>query len=184
MKGSDLLGYEPKEGEAVIVPCFQVKGVEVQNGKKTAYGDIIGELCYVMITKEGGKNKYYVTLVDESGHAMIGVDYNNIDDKLVKSDNEGVSSLQPIDYPLASYAVSLNDKTYTIKRMRVKFKADDDTIITGYFANDGSANQANANVHGQISNFDQTYNAKKVTYNSVEYQIDETDILYIVVTSN
>ena len=184
MKGSDLLGYDPKEGEAVLVPFTQVKGVEVENGDKTAYGDIVEEYCYVVITKENGMNKYYVTLVDESGHTMIGVDYNEIDDKLVKSDNEGVSTLQPVSYPLSAFAITLNEKTYRIKRMRVKFETDDETVITGYFASDGSEAAANANVHGPITDFDQALNVQKVTYNGNQYPIAVTNILYIALTSN
>ena len=190
MRGNDSLSYDPKDNEAVLVPFSQVVGVEIENGDKTAYGDLLDEYCYITISKESGNYQYYVTLADDTYHTMVGVNYSNISDKMINVSDDNVSGVQPLSVPLASYKVKINGDDYSIKRMRVKLYTTyvqsgvtKNATLTGYYANDGSENSGgSANVKGTIANYDTLINnTKKVTYNGVQHTITGSDILYVVV---
>ena len=192
MNGSDLLSYEPKEGEAIIIPFSKIEGSNIEHGEKTAYGNLIDEYCYVAITKENGKFKYYVTMVDETNHTMVGVEYNDISDKMVKL-GEDINDLKPIDNPIGSYSITINERTLNIARVRAKYETTYEETdefgntstktktLTGYYANDGSQNKGSSNVKGQIDDFDQTVYSKSISYKGNEHTIVKTDILYVVV---
>jgi type IV pilus assembly protein PilA len=79
MKAKDNFYYEPKNGEAIIIPYSGIEGVDIENGEETAYGAIIPSYCFIGIANNGGNFYYYINQADESYHIINGVEYNSLD---------------------------------------------------------------------------------------------------------
>lgn len=70
LKASDKLIQEPKDTEAVLIPLSMLE-LEDNEGFKTSYGEIDETKSYVIITNNNNKLTYYITLIDETGHALL-----------------------------------------------------------------------------------------------------------------
>ena len=91
LKAGDKLIQEPKDTEAVLIP-LDILELEENHDFSTPYGEIDKNKSYIIITNENNKLKYYVTILDESGHALVMIEEGEL-----SKDNIQVSQLNNID---------------------------------------------------------------------------------------
>lgn len=124
MRGSNKILYEPKNNEAVIIPYYEIEGVEIENGEETGYGPLIPSYCYVGIVNQSNNMYYYLTQVDDTYHFISNVE-NNV---LTKNDVQvGFNKLlenrvRELNPPFASFAITYGNY-YKIKAARVEYDA-------------------------------------------------------------
>ena len=130
MKAKDNFYYEPKNGEAIIIPYSGIEGVDIENGEETAYGAIIPSYCFIGIANNGGNFYYYINQVDESYHIINGVEYNSLDQDDIISGAENLveSGVKELKAPYNSFSVKYGDSTYTIKGVRVRYTTKFETV--------------------------------------------------------
>ena len=124
MKANDELYHDPKNTEAVLIPISEIK-IEDDNGK-TSYGKIDEDNSYIVIVNEKGKYHYYITLVDETGHAFEMENVNTIDEKKIKvrgKNNTRVQSISSLRNSNVDVEIEIGGITYVVS---VKSKADAD----------------------------------------------------------
>ena len=187
MRTGDKLPYEPKDNEALVFPFSQVNGVKIENKDFTAYGDLMPSYCYAGIQKYGSGYKYYITMMDTSGHAMRSVESNEIDEDKLESLGSTPADYHELKAPINGFSVVYNSDTYNIKWIRVKYEAtynggaNSKTLYAYYYTG------SNPGYSGDITgNFD-SYNlleqsleegsvSKEV--NGVTYNIISSELLY------
>ena len=191
MRAKDDIYYNPKSGEATILPCNQINGTEIEHKDSTGYGDVLDEYCYIGVVNHGNnKYSYYMTLVDDTYHMLIDKEYNSVteDDVLVGSEN--LNNVSRLHNPFSSFSVKYDDVPYTIRAIRVKYSAsyeDNGTktaTLYGYYTNDNTENSSNAHIRGTISELDSflSSNSKTKKINGRDYSILNSEIMYIIVT--
>ena len=122
MKSKDKFFHDPKNTEAMLVPLSEIE-VE-DDATKTPYGEIDFDNSYIVIVNIKGKYHYYITLKDESGHALILENVNTLsEDKIVASaDRSGIPSIENLRNPA-------NDLTLLIGE--VKYELSDKNVYDG-----------------------------------------------------
>ena len=192
MRARDDFYYDPKSGEAIIIPYSQVSGSEIENKDVTGYGKIIDSFCYIGVVNSNNQYKYYITQVDETYHILDRVEYNSLDeDDIVEGSqalaNAGVKELKA---PLAGFSINYGGTTYDIKGVRIKYYAtapDGKAVaLYGYYTSDTSYTTASAHIKGNISLYDsfKSSGASTLTYNSKNYTVTNSEIMYVILTSN
>lgn len=186
MRAKDDFYYNPKVGEAIVLPCDSINGTEIEHKDSTGYGDILKEYCYVGVTNDGNsKYSYYMTLVDDTYHMVIGKEYNTISEDDILQGSDNLVSVSKISTPFRLFEVEYGGNTYHINSIRVKYNAKENgtektTSLYGYYTNDPGSNM-NAHIKGSINEFDNfisgTNKVKKI--NGINYTILDYEVLYI-----
>ena len=193
MRARDDFYYDPKSGEAIIIPYSQVTGSEIENKDVTGYGKIIDSYCYVGVVNNNNQYKYYITQVDDTYHILDRVDYNALNEDYIKegADQLAVAGVKEIKAPLAGFNITYDNKDYAIKGVRVKYYATSNAdgksvVLYGYYTSDTSYTIASAHIKGNISLYDtfKTSGNTTLTYNSKSYTVTNSEIMYLVLTSN
>ena len=125
MRAKEEINYEPKSGEAIIVPYSRVTSVEVENNEETGYGKIIDNFCYVGVVNDKNNYLYYVTQVDESYHILDSIEYNSIDEEDILEGFETLSSrgINSLKAPYNGMTFKYANSNYSTKAVRVEFQA-------------------------------------------------------------
>ena len=107
LRGKGDLYYEPKNGEAVVIPYEHVNGTEIENKDETGYGEIMPSYCFVGIVNNNNNYTYYVNQLDESFHFLDRVEYNNVtkDDILVGTEEMARVSLIELKAPYNDFYI-------------------------------------------------------------------------------
>ncbi len=192
MRARDDFFYEPKSGEAIIIPYSQVTGAEIENKDVTGYGSIIDYYCYIGVVNDNNKFKYYITQVDDSYHILDRVEYNLIDeDKILQGSNElSENNVKALKAPLTGFSIKYGNTDYNIKGVRIKYTATsqegNNVSLYGYYTSDNSYVSTNAHIKGNISLYDtfKSSGASTLLYKSKTYTVVNSEIMYIILTSN
>ena len=87
--------------------------------------------------------------------------------------------------------ITYDNKDYAIKGVRVKYYATSNedgksVVLYGYYTSDTSYTIASAHIKGNISLYDtfKTSGNTTLTYNSKSYTVTNSEIMYLVLTSN
>ena len=134
LKASDKLLQEPKNAEALIIPLTDLD-IEDDNEFKTPYGDLILEKSYVIITNKDGKLDYYISMIDDSGHALVNVNENKLSvDELKKSgdDTTGIKEINSIKGNLET--IEIDGLAYQISNKNLDTAT---TLLLSYSLIDG-----------------------------------------------
>ena len=125
MRATDEMFYDPKSGEAIIIPYASVVGSEIENKDVTGYGNIIDSYCYIGVVNENSNYKYYVTQVDDTYHIIDRVEYNSIDEENIFEGVDELSSreVRNLKAPFNGMYLRYGNSDYTIKAIRVEFDA-------------------------------------------------------------
>ena len=136
LRANGKLLYEPKNGEAIIIPYDQLNDLDITNSSSTGYGKILPSYCFVGIMNKNNNYLYYVNQVDESYHILDGIEYNSMTNNDIESSEEILSTLAQIRSPLTSFNIDYGDSNYQIKGVRVefyaKYKQESNTSITSF----------------------------------------------------
>lgn len=144
LRGKGDLYYEPKNGEAVIIPYSQVNGTEIENKDVTGYGDILPSYCFVGIVNNNNNYTYYVNQMDEGYHMLDRAEYNSVskDDILVGVEEAARVSLPEIKAPFNDFHITYGNDTYEIKALKAKYNVT--------FSTPGMMKFGSKNVAGRI----------------------------------
>lgn len=157
MRASDKMYYQPKDGEAVILPYSEIEGSDIENKDTTGYGDILPSYCYVSVVNEKTNFSYYVTQVDETYHFINNIEYNNIDedDILLGADQLVENNVKELKAPYSGFSLKHGDSYYDIKAIRASFEA---TI------SDNQPNSNNRYTNIKITAFDKKGERNNTTF--------------------
>ena len=118
MRTEDKLPYDLKFGEALLMPFKSIKGVNLEKAEETPYGKLVWEYCYVIIVNNDNKiYSYYLTMKDETNHAINNIEANDLNDKsvTVATDNSVI--------PYISFnndtKITLGSKTYNVTQGKI-----------------------------------------------------------------
>lgn len=147
MRAKETIYYEPKSGEAVIIPYNKIDGTKVENGEGTGYGDIFQSYCYVGIVNNSGNYYYYVTQVDDTYHFLNAAEYNSVteDDIMLGLDKLRELRVKELKAPFTGFLLTYGNKDYLIKAVRTSF--------TGTVVNESGANTTVFNKNEDNSKF-------------------------------
>lgn len=185
VKAADNLPNLPVDKEEIVIYSFEeiakMEGIEIENGDRTAYGDLLYEYCYVAIVKENGIYSYYITMADESYHSINWVNYNELSEKDIKVGSEYVDEINPIKVPLQSLSLMYGGNNFVISNIKVKFNV---TYVENEVAKNTSLtfNYGTAlNCRGTISDYDDLVNSGTTTlnYNGKNYTIKSSEVISI-----
>ena len=125
MRAREEFGYEPKDGEVILIPYSEITGVDIENDDITGYGKILPTYCYVGVLNTNNKYTYYITQVDESYHFLNAVDYDSVEKKdiIEGSDQLAVKGVKELKAPFTGFAVKYDNKEYSVKAVRIAFDA-------------------------------------------------------------
>lgn len=188
MRAEENLQYSPKKNEVVVIPCDQINGTEIEHKDTTGYGDVLKDYCYVGIKNDGNdKYSYYMTLVDDTYHMLIGKEYNSVSEDDILDGSENLTGVSRISSPFNSFGVKYDNNTYNIKAIRVKYSAtyqDGGTktaTLYGYYTNDSGSNM-NAHIKGTINELDSFISDSDNTLkiNGRNFTVVNHEIMYIV----
>lgn len=140
MRASELLYYEPKDNEAVLLPYSKVEGSDIENKDNTGYGDIIPSYCYIGIVNNNTNYSYYITQVDDSYHILNNVEYNSIDEDLILVGTDQLASqgVRELKAPFSGFSVKYGNNNYDVKAVRAQFSAtvsNDQTNVVPNYSN-------------------------------------------------
>ena len=114
------LAQEPKNTEAVLIPLETLK-VEGNDEFKTAYGKIVAEKSYVIIRNDNETFYYYITLLDETGHAVILEDGNQLTEDSIRVNATNMEEIKTInDIKSNSKEVTLNGIHYQLSNKNLE----------------------------------------------------------------
>ena len=132
MRNQDKLPYDPKKGEALIIPYSEINGIDISHNEVTGYGKILPSYCYVGIVNNNDKYSYYINQVDESYHLINRIEINSLtkDDVLSGIDDMSMNDIKEIKTPLNNFSIGLGNNNYNIKAIGVEYDAN--------FVNDNS----------------------------------------------
>lgn len=118
MRAEDKLPYDLKYGEALLIPFKRINGVNLEKAEETPYGKLIWEYCYVIIVNNDNKiYSYYLTMKDETNHAINNVEVNDLNDSSVVSISD--NSVIPYISFNSDTITTLGDKKYKIKEDKI-----------------------------------------------------------------
>lgn len=119
IRAEDKLPYTPKDNEAVL---FLVEHLDVEKiGLRSPYAKLDLDKSYVVLIKEGDNYYYYVTLIDEENNGMIGINYNELKEESIKTEEEGTTSVVTLTAIKKGYPVMVNGVNYMQKIAREKY---------------------------------------------------------------
>ena len=190
MRNKDKIAYEPKENEALVFPCSQLNGVEIENKDFTAYGDLLPEYCYTGLERYGSGYKYYISMMDTSGHFMKSVEYNEIDEDKIKTSSDMTDDYKELKAPINNFSTIYNSDTYNLKWIRVKYDAtynsgnDSKTLYGYYYIEDNPG--FSSDISGTISDYnllEQSLESGSINreINGVTYNITKSYLMYALV---
>lgn len=116
MRGKDELPHDPKDGEAVIIKVDALTGVNVDKNKyDTGYGQLDLSASYIAIVNDNHNYKYYVTFLDDTNHAIVDVEYSDLDESLVLSSNDSkINTIIKFRGLTNGVKVTINNQKYTV----------------------------------------------------------------------
>ncbi len=124
MRGNDKLPHDPKDGEALLLRVDALNGVDEIDDYSTPYGELSLNYCYVILVNSKNNIKYYVTLLDNTKHAIYLTEYSLIDKKsVIPSSNPNVSKIinyselstgKKINIEGTDYSVTSHRDTYVV----------------------------------------------------------------------
>ena len=182
MRGQDKLPRDIKNGEALVIPCHNLTGSDLDLSGGSGFGDILPQYCYAGIVNNNGNYQYYVTMVDATNHAFIGIEGDSLSkDRLVDDETLTISgNVSSLDSTLSAFKTSYNGSTYNVQSVRIKFTTETNTYY-GYYSKDGSSNSTsdiNSNLEA-LDNF-LTSSTKKITINGSNVTVKEYDVMYLI----
>jgi prepilin-type N-terminal cleavage/methylation domain-containing protein len=83
MRAKDDLPHDPKDGEVVLLRVDSLNGTDKNYDFTTEFGDVLLNYSYVAVVNNNHNFKYYVTLIDDSNHAIIDGEYSELNESLV-----------------------------------------------------------------------------------------------------
>ncbi|MBP5684417.1 MAG: prepilin-type N-terminal cleavage/methylation domain-containing protein [Bacilli bacterium] len=126
MRGSDKLLYEPKNGEAVVLRLDSLNGTDKIDDYETEFGDLDLDLCYVAIVNDNYQFKYYITMIDNSDHAIINEKYESVkEDSVIAGYNtRNAFNFRTVGSTTTLQIGNTTYKTKTIKDSYVVFEVN------------------------------------------------------------
>lgn len=93
-RAKDILPHDIKDGEAILLPLEKYK-LEKNEDFGTPYGNMKLDYCYVIITNNNNNYNYYIFMLDDTDHAIVGVEYADIGNESVidGSDSANISKI-------------------------------------------------------------------------------------------
>ena len=125
MRAKGTLYYEPKNGEAVIIPYDKIDGEKIENADVTGYGEIFPTYCYLGIVNSSSNYYYYVTQVDDSYHFLNNVESNSLSEEKINVGSDTLAELRikELKPPFTGFTVKYGNSDYSVKAVRAIFNA-------------------------------------------------------------
>lgn len=111
-RAKDRLPHDIKDKEAILLPMEKYE-LEKNEDFSTPYGKMNLDFCYVVITNNGNMFNYYVFMLDDSNHAIVGADYAAVTSDAVTVDP--IEIAQIINYKTIGVDSRLSIGGYTYK---------------------------------------------------------------------
>lgn len=124
MRGEDRLPHDPKDGEAVLIRVDALDGVTIENNEdfSTAYGKLLLDYSYVAIVNDGYNYKYYVSILDDTNHGIIDVEYSSITEKSVVADGDPrLGRIVNVTNLSNGVSVKIDNVTYRVTSVHNKY---------------------------------------------------------------
>jgi len=114
IKARDELVQEPNDTEAVLIPFKEMK-LDNKDDYQTPYGTLILEKSYVLIENNRNDINYYVAMMDDSGHAIVIENANNLTNDSVKYEKKYTDAIKPIlSLKNAESAIEIGGAVYEV----------------------------------------------------------------------
>ena len=121
LKANNSLVQEPKNTEALLIPISEIE-IDGNKSLKTPYGNIITERSYVIIENERDEFNYYIAILDDTGHAIILENDNDLDTNSIQfnsSQNDLIKEINSIKEKFSSSQNDLIKEINSIKENRI-----------------------------------------------------------------
>lgn len=110
----DRLPVEIKDGEALLLPLERFK-LEKNEDYTTVYGKLKLDFCYVIITNNSNNYNYYISMLDDTKHAIVFAEYSKISKELITMDPIEIALILNYKAVDASSRFIVNNTAYEVK---------------------------------------------------------------------
>lgn len=133
MRAKDKLLYEPKTGEALLIPYSEIDSDDMENNDKTGYGTILPTYSYVSIVNSGGNYSYFVNQADDTYHIINKANANSLskEDVIAGEDPIALNELKELKSPYSTFNINYGSNNYAVKAIGVLFDAEYSDMING-----------------------------------------------------
>ncbi len=122
MRGQDKLPHDPKNGEVLLLKLEALNGVDEIKDYDTPYGELILDYCYVMIVNNNNNFKYYITLLDDSDHAIYYEEYSTLsNDSVLSSSNANVKKILSFNSLTRNTVLTIDGTKYKVSNVYEKY---------------------------------------------------------------
>lgn len=122
MRGEDKLPHDPKNGEVLLLRLEALNGTDKIKNYDTPYGKLSLNYSYVMIVNKDNNFKYYVTLLDDSDHAIYYEEYSNLSNKSVlPSSNANVKKILSFNALTRNTELTIGGTKYKVSATHDKY---------------------------------------------------------------
>ena len=116
-RAKDVLPHDIKDGEAILLPLEKYK-LEKNENFTTPYGKMQLDYCYAIITNNRNQFNYYIFMLDDSKHAIVGADYADIGSDAVTNDSSLVSKILNYKNLNGTSRITVGGSTYKLKTQK------------------------------------------------------------------
>lgn len=113
MRAKDDLPHDPKNGEVILLRIDSLNGTDKNDDFTTEFGDVLLDYSYVAVVNNNHNFKYYVTLIDDSKHAIIDGEYSELSESLVAT-SINLNNALNLNAVVRDSTFSINETTYKV----------------------------------------------------------------------
>ncbi len=95
LRATDSLVQSPKNAEALLVPLSEIE-IDGNNDLKTPYGNIVLEKSYVIVENENEDFNYYISILDDTNHAIVFEDSNLLNNNSITTSKIEIEKMKQI----------------------------------------------------------------------------------------
>ncbi len=122
MRTDDKLPRDPKDGEVLLLRVDSLNGTDKITDYTTPYGELSLDYCYVMLVNNKNNIKYYVTILDDSMHAIYYKEYSLLDKKsVIASGDSKVDDIKSFNELTGGKKLSIDGVLYTVTLHQDKY---------------------------------------------------------------
>ena len=119
-RAKDRLPHDIKDGEALLLPLSRYK-LDADEEYETPFGHLNLDYSYVILTNNKNQYSYYVYIVDDSNHGIVGVEYSSINKDSVTDETNQLSSILNYRNLDDSSRYNINGTLYKLKDSEARY---------------------------------------------------------------
>ena len=120
LRATDSLVQSPKNAEALLIPLSEIE-IDGNNDLKTPYGNIILEKSYVIVENENEDFNYYISILDDTNHAIVFEDSNLLNNNSITTSKTEIEKMKQITAIKQNLEyIELNDKLYYVSSKNIE----------------------------------------------------------------